>query len=246
MRSLLTTVLTLGIFFSPFTLSSQDKVSCKIRYERFDTEILVYAVVSNLTDSTLSLSSDLDLVNLDLSGIKIENSSTQSLLLEPQTKKTYNLSTLEYSVLSESTLYLNLRQKMKLLASDSLNLQFPNLFRNVGKDGQFRDVEFDLGGLKIDRTRTPVGREFFELFEKNWKSPSNVSDYTIEFEELPFRFRTTILKVYLDGDIILETYLRDNEDFINRIHNYVSATIKAKLADRGKRNDELGGKWNGI
>jgi len=210
-----------------FSASAQEFLTLDTKYEQFGTEILIYAFVENSTSDIMNLGLDMDLSSIDFSGRKIAGSQSLEFVLRPNEKRNINLKTIEYSVLSESTSILSLSEGNEIIAKDTFHLNFPNKFKNAKN----KDVEFDLGGLKIDRTRTPVGREFYEKFEQNWVSPTEAGDYTIEFEELPFRFRTTILKVYIDNDKILETYLRDDEEFMNQFINYVIVTIKQNLID---------------
>lgn len=229
-------------FLAINVLNGQEYLTLDTKYEQFGTEILIRAFVENNTSDTLDLGLTMDLNSVDFSGNMIKGQQNLAFTINPGVQRNINLKTIEYSVLSESTSVLNLYQHGSLVAKDTFHLNFPNKFKNVKN----KDVEIDLGGLKIDRTRTPIGREFYEGFEKRWVSPLNAGDYTIEFEELPFRFRTTILKVYLDNEKILETYLRDDEDFINQFINYAIATIKQSLVARQNRTDELGGNYNGI
>lgn len=225
---------------------SANEIRAKLAYEQFETEILLFVKIGNSTDKLQELELVLNMVSYDFSRRTIQKDITKNYSALPNSVSNFNFSTVEYSVLSETNIKLQVYHNDSLIILDSLNLNFPNNFSNVNSDGGPRDVEFDLGGYKIDRTRTPVGRYFFEEFEKRWQSPAGLSDYTIEIEELPFRFRTTRLRIYLDGEMILDNFLRDNDEFIDQLLTYTSALIKNSLTERKKRDDELGGEWNGI
>jgi hypothetical protein len=217
--------------------------NASIKYEQFDSEILLKIRIDNSGETSQNFTARLSLDSRDFSQRQITGQVTEELVVDSMSILDFNMATLEYSVLARSKVKLDLFQNDKLVAVDSLDLTFPNSFSG---NGGTRDVEIDLGGLKTDRTRTPVGRNFFEQFEKLWVSPTGMSDYTIQFEELPFRFRTTRLKVYLDGDLVVENFLRDNDEFITQLLSYTIAIINSKLAERTKRDDEIGGDWNGI
>jgi hypothetical protein len=225
---------------------SQDSLLLDLKYEQFDSEIFMYSLIGNASSRPKAFSYRFSTSSKDFSGNEINYSKTGRLLMPAQKQKKVNLSSIEYSVLSESDAILQVFDGNRLVATDTLHFNFPNKFRNINTEGGPRDVEIDLGGLKIDQTRTPFGRQFYEKFESIWESPLGISDYTIRFEEIPFRFRTTIIKVYLDSELILETYLNNNEEFTDRLLAYLTATIKQKLDSRKNRDDELGGNWNGI
>ena len=226
------------VFALTSVISSANDFRVKIAYEQFDTEILLYIKIENASNLKKNFNAKVNIQSQNLSFRPIQKDYNQVLIVAPKTVSNFNFATLEYSVLSQSIIRLDLYQRDSLISKDSLTLDFPNSFKN--------DIEIDLGGLKIDRTRTPIGRSFFELFEKNWVSPKGLSDYTIEFEELPFRFRTTKLKVYLDGELVVDSFLKDNEEFIPQLLAFTIGSVRNKLSEKETRDDEIGGDWNGI
>ncbi len=234
-------LLTIAVILHQFINVSYSQLDLKLSYEQFDSEILTFASVKNSSNRDLSVFTTQYAVHQDLSGRSISKQVTDTFKIPAMASKRIYLMSLEYSVLSQSDIYFA-AQSGDLSIVDSLNFDFPNKFRNVKN----RDVDIDLGGVKVDRTRTPIGRTLFEKFEKKWASPEGISDYTLIFEELPFRFRTTILRVYLDSELIFETYLNDKEEFLDRVLAYTIGIIKSKLLAASTRSDELGGDWNGI
>jgi hypothetical protein len=210
-------------------LCLSQRVSCDIKYEQFGTEILIYAEISNRSEETLTGEIELSVSNIDFSGLLLSSNRNMSFTAKPKELSSVVLTSVEYSVLESTDVRIEYREVGGEAYLDSLNLSFPNKFKNVSANGQPSDIEIDLGGLKIDRTRTPYGRKLFEKFETIWNSPSGIVDYSIEFEELPFRFRSSLLKVYLNNELIFESYIQDQEELLSNIVLFLQATITQKL-----------------
>ncbi|MGZ2369305.1 CsgE family curli-type amyloid fiber assembly protein [Ancylomarina sp. YFZ004] len=74
------------------------------------------------------------------------------------------------------------------------------------------DVEID--GLLVDETKTKSGRDFYELFYNNWTAPKSAKNYSITIKELPFRLRTTQIKIFINENLVYFTILQPRYDLV--------------------------------
>ncbi len=71
-----------------------------------------------------------------------------------------------------------------------------------------------IGGLVIDRTQSKWGRDFVDLFNKNFNPPAFMNDYTIVIEEKPLpRFGTVIL-IKVNGNYIFQKFIQPRYETI--------------------------------
>ncbi len=71
-----------------------------------------------------------------------------------------------------------------------------------------------IGDLIIDHTQSKWGKDFVDLFNKNWNPPENIGDYTIIIEEKPLpRFGTVIL-IKVNGNYIFQKFIQPRYETI--------------------------------
>ena len=71
-----------------------------------------------------------------------------------------------------------------------------------------------IGDLIIDHTQSKWGKDFVDLFNKNWNPPDNIGDYTIIIEEKPLpRFGTVIL-IKVNGNYIFQKFIQPRYETI--------------------------------
>ncbi len=64
------------------------------------------------------------------------------------------------------------------------------------------EIQKDVDGfIIVDETRTKSGRDFYECFQNLWDTPTNIHDYTITIQELPYRLTTTQINVLVNDNI---------------------------------------------
>ena len=57
------------------------------------------------------------------------------------------------------------------------------------------DASLEIDGLLIEDTKTKSGREFYDLFYRDWNAPEEAKNYSIFIVEKPFRLNITLIEV---------------------------------------------------
>lgn len=156
--------------------------------------------------------------------------------LGPKEKRIIGFQQVEVSSGSILKISLAVFEQKRMIATDTLFKIFP---KKVSKNPPIQDAEIrkpddtdpnlflDFSGFVIDETRTRAGRDLYDLFYTRWLSFDNVQgDYTIRFEELPFRGLNTILKVYLNDEQKVEQVIQPNYDFLESFADWLSSFLQ--------------------
>ena len=95
------------------------------------------------------------------------------------------------------------------------------------------DPDFlEIDGLVIDRVLTKPGRDFYELFYRDWDAPFGARGYSILVEETPFRGRQTIIKVSVDEQLIYQQILQTRYDVLEEMVQQAVAIASSVLRQR--------------
>jgi hypothetical protein len=76
---------------------------------------------------------------------------------------------------------------------------------------------FDLGGLVFNETRTRTGREFFSIFQQNWKPPTQTEAYWITIKEYPTPGRFTLISVSLNNRELFQRFLQPRKEYLESL-----------------------------
>ncbi|MBS9524355.1 hypothetical protein KIH41_00965 [Litoribacter ruber] len=80
-----------------------------------------------------------------------------------------------------------------------------------------RDAEVEIDGLLIDETKTKSGRDFFDLFYRDWDPPEEARNYSILVEEKPFRMNITMVEIYINETMVFQSFLQPRAEFIENL-----------------------------
>lgn len=94
------------------------------------------------------------------------------------------------------------------------------------------DLEVD--GLIVDKTITKAGRDFYEVFQRQWEAPPMARNFTIQIEELPGRGNITIVSLSVNEDRLFEQPLQPRYDIIEEVATYMVGVVYEYLV-----NDQL-------
>lgn len=109
------------------------------------------------------------------------------------------------------------------------------------------DVEID--GLLVDETKTKSGRDFYELFYNNWTAPKDAKNYSITIKELPFRLRTTQIKIFINDNLVYLSILQPRYELVERYAQQAVGRVKQYLINYDQIQQLLSGEdqsGNGI
>lgn len=69
------------------------------------------------------------------------------------------------------------------------------------------DENLEIDGLIIDRTKTKLGHDFYQLFYSQWEAPYGISGYDIIISEKPMPGRGSLVQVTVKGTLIFNRRL---------------------------------------
>lgn len=95
-------------------------------------------------------------------------------------------------------------------------------------------IGIEINGLIIDKTRTKMGRDFYQLFYTKWEAPPAKTDYIITISEQPSRGRGSQVFVHVNDYLTFRAFLQPSQQFIagaseqatNRIQNFIKQLDK--------------------
>ena len=224
-----------------------DSVSCTIEIgELPDQQYRLRARCINLGSTALELSFSLRLQRQDGQGNTAQGSQQGTFVIAPQEEKVVTEQQVNVAPGSILVVYLSLsNQEGNVISRDSLMRIFP---RRVDRDsirnpqqkaptsgennlrGNDPSLLLDVGGFVIDETRTRAGRDLYDLFYSRWLAMENVQgDYTIRFEELPFRGLNTIIKIYLNDSLLHEQVIQPNFEFLDQLAAWLAGNLQYQV-----------------
>ncbi|WP_266204663.1 CsgE family curli-type amyloid fiber assembly protein [Pontibacter kalidii] len=97
----------------------------------------------------------------------------------------------------------------------------PNQFEEVIRSSA--DLEVD--GLIVDETITKIGRDFYDIFHRQWEAPPSAKNFTILIKERPTRGSGALIQVALNDELLFEQQLQPRYDMIEETATYVAAGL---------------------
>lgn len=88
-----------------------------------------------------------------------------------------------------------------------------------------RSSELEVDGLIVDETTTKVGRDFYDIFHRQWEAPAGVHNFTILIEEKPTRSNGAYVVVSVNDEPVFEYNLQPRYDVIEEVANYTVAMV---------------------
>ncbi|ARS34365.1 hypothetical protein CA264_02310 [Pontibacter actiniarum] len=98
------------------------------------------------------------------------------------------------------------------------------------------DLEVD--GLIVDETITKIGRDFYDVFHRQWEAPPTARNFTILIKERPTRGNGALVQVALNDQLLFEQQLQPRYDVIEEVATYVAAALYEHLL-RDQLNQQL-------
>lgn len=90
-------------------------------------------------------------------------------------------------------------------------------------------AELEIDGLVVDKTITKTGRDFYEIFQRQWQAPPGAKNFTITIEELPSRGNTSVVSLSVNDDKLFEQMLQPRYDVVEEIATYMVGVVYEHL-----------------
>lgn len=75
-------------------------------------------------------------------------------------------------------------------------------------------IRLEIDALVVDETQTKLGRDFYEVFFTNWKSPAGAFNYSVRVQEQPTPGLGTRIIVKVNEEIAFQAQLQPRYDII--------------------------------
>lgn len=85
------------------------------------------------------------------------------------------------------------------------------------------DLEID--GLIVDETITKIGRDFYQIFQRQWEQPAMAKNFTILIKELPARGNGALIQVAVNDQDVMEQHVQPKYDLIEEIAIYATGLV---------------------
>ena len=118
------------------------------------------------------------------------------------------------------------------LNEDTLPLTSEQLLQYEQNIRSSADLEID--GLIVDETITKTGRDFYEVFQRQWEAPPMAKNFTILIEELPSRGNISIVSLSVNENKLFEQPLQPRYDIVEEVATYMVGVVYEYLL-----NDQL-------
>lgn len=139
-------------------------------------------------------------------------------------------------VLISSTSYAqNYKQSTQKQAKQD-TLTYEQKHQPLERFVQSADLEVD--GLIVDETITKIGRDFYDVFNRQWEAPNDIHNYTILIQEKPTRSNGAYVVVSVNDEPVFEYNVQPRYDVIEEVATYTVAIVYEYLVS-DKLNKQL-------
>ncbi len=103
-----------------------------------------------------------------------------------------------------------------------------------------QDVE--IPGLVVDRTRSPIGEQFFRIFNQDWNPPSKGETHNITIEEKPLPGLGALVLVKVDESYVFKKFLQPRYDTVKKAAEAAAAVVSNYVENYREIQRNLEGK----
>lgn len=208
------------------------KIKGKINLARTDDFLTLRAQVVNAESFFINeLNYNFVVLKKGSSGNISKNNQSGDFSLKPKEEK--QLSTIKVNIKKDDELrvYLFIKHKGKLINRDTLFL----LPKEKVKTKKIVDEEqFLIKGIVIDEAMTKIGKDYHDLFYKEYLVTGKNYPFIIKIVEKPAMGRSSMLSVEVDRKKIHEFFARPEEEYLKI--NVVRAMRNLRVYNQRKKN----------
>lgn len=226
------TYLFIIITTSVFSQKNKD-ITAKIQLEKQDDFVTLRAfVVNNQLIYADELNYNLVALKKGAKGNLSKNNQSGDFSLEPKEEKTISELKINLGEKDEMQAYLFIKQKGKLIFRDTLFLNTKTIKKQ--KEKRVDESNFMLRGIVIDEAITRIGREYHDIFYKEYVVTRRNYPFIIKIKEKPAMGSSSIIMVLAEDKKIHEFYAKPEEDYLKQ--NVAIAMQRLRQHNRVRRN----------
>lgn len=148
-------------------------------------------------------------------GKEERNGSFELLPNEEKTVASYKFNIKENEELKA---YLFIRDKDKLIAKDSVNI---NEVVEILQTTSIKEDEIEILGLVVENVKTKIGKDFYDFFYQKYNASGAKYPFVININEKPFLGgRGALVSVEIGDDKIFEFQARPDEEMLQNAAAY--------------------------
>lgn len=98
----------------------------------------------------------------------------------------------------------------------------------------------EINGLVVDETITKVGRDFYEVFYRQWDAPLSEMSYTIFIKELPMPGRGSQVVIWMDDTEIFSQPVQPRYDVVEAVAEYAVGLVTHYVSNYEQLSRQLG------
>ncbi|GAB3539619.1 hypothetical protein GCM10027443_36410 [Pontibacter brevis] len=120
------------------------------------------------------------------------------------------------------------------IVQDTTGLPLTPEQRNQYEQNIRSSADLEIDGLIVDKTISKAGRDFYDVFQRQWEAPPMAKNFTIQIEELPGRGNITIVSLSVNEVKLFEQPLQPRYDIVEEVATYMVGVVYEYLV-----NDQL-------
>ncbi|WP_170871887.1 CsgE family curli-type amyloid fiber assembly protein [Pontibacter indicus] len=101
-----------------------------------------------------------------------------------------------------------------------------------------KSADLEIDGLIVDETITKIGRDFYDIFNRQWEAPPDVKNYTILIQEKPTRGNGAYVILVVNDEPVFEYILQPRYDMIEEVSTY-AVTFITEYVVNNQLNQQL-------
>lgn len=169
-------------------------------------------------------------VVLKLSGGNVSKSNqSNDFSLKPNEEKILSEINLNLKSKDEVKAYLFIKQKGKLIHRDTLFL-----LKKKSVKQEVDEEEYILKGIVVDEAITRIGKDYHDLFFKEYLVSGKKYPFIIKIIEKPALGRTSVIHLEAEGKKIHEFFVRPDEEYLKT--NVVLAMRKLRTFNSNRKS----------
>ena len=236
-----------AIAFSPLYAQkgrAKDNIDLQIIKSAMDDLIVFEAVLINKLKTPQLFYYEFITINRSQGG---NNTSRQkgSITANPQEKTILSTSKISKTQDLIYDVRLFIYQDDQLLKSTLLSSQqkkasaIPTIPKQSDINASHQEAALSTGGLIVDATRTRAGRDFYEMFYKQWQRIQVTTSLTIEVKEQFVRGRNTRIMVYVNDNLVYVSSIQPRFDLLEERVNIAVPRVIHYIQRQKKINNDL-------
>jgi curli production assembly/transport component CsgE len=149
--------------------------------------------------------------------------------------------------------YQKLEESKKKIQPDTIPAEIKKLQQaleqlNKLEEHPLNPADLEIDGLVVDETISKIGRDFYDLFHRQWEPPPQAKNFIILIKEKPTPGNWAFVTVAVNEKDVFDYQLQPRADLVEEVANYtvtlvyeflVNDQLNKQLEAEGKKEKEV-------